>query len=137
MSSKRTKLINKDFFMQTNDGYVVVGSKCKSCGKVYFPKKKLCTNCLLLDQMEIVPLSKKGKLVSYSVAYDSMLGIKTPYAFGYIDLPEGIRIYSLLTDCEPFDEKLKIGMDVEMVIEKMMTDEYNMDIICYKFRPIG
>ena len=34
-------------------------------------------------------------------------------------------------------EKLKLGMDMEMVLEHMMSDRFENDIICYKFRPVS
>lgn len=133
---KKGVLVDSKLFARRPDGTVeVVGSRCGKCGRVYFPKKKACVDCMVWDDLEEVPLSKKGKLVSYSVSRDPLRGFPIPYAFGYVMLPEGIMIYSLFTECEPFEEKLKIGMDMEMVIGYMMTDRYENDIICYKFRP--
>lgn len=85
--------------------------------------------------MDVVPLSKRGKLSLYTIATQSMLPLDTPYACGYVDLPEGVRLFTLLTDCEPFEEKLKLDMEVEMVIEKIMTNDFGEDIYAYKFRP--
>lgn len=131
-------LVDSKFFARNKDGTIeVVGSRCKGCGRVYFPRKRACTDCMTWDEMEQVPLSRSGKLVSFSVSHDPLRGFPIPYAFGYVMLPEGIMLYSLFTDCEPFEEKLKIGMDMEMVIERMMTDRYENEIICYKFRPAG
>ena len=133
---KKGVLVDSKLFARRPDGTVeVVGSRCGKCGRVYFPKKKACVDCMVWDDLEEVPLSKKGKLVSYSVSRDPLRGFPIPYAFGYVMLPEGIMIYSLFTECEPFEEKLKIGLDMEMVIGYMMTDRYENDIICYKFRP--
>jgi uncharacterized OB-fold protein len=130
-------LVESKFFKETRDGLRLVGSECKKCNSKFFPKKRYCTNCLNSSELEEYILPTKGKLISYSVAHDSLMGIKTPYAFGYIKLiPDGVVIYSLLTDCEPFNEKLKIGMEMEMVIEHMVKDFYDNDIYAYKFRPI-
>jgi hypothetical protein len=129
-------LVDSKFFARRPDGTVeVVGSRCKKCGRVYFPRKRVCVDCLEWNGVEEVPLSKKGKLVSYSISRDPMRGFPIPYAFGYVMLPEGIMLYSLFTDCEPYEEKLKIGMDMEMVIDYLMTDRWENDVICYKFRP--
>ncbi len=130
------KMVNRDFFAMGPDGPVVVGSKCRKCGRVYFPKKKVCPDCWLRDEMDITPLSKQGKLSLFTIATMSLLGLKTPYACGYVDLPEGVRLFTLLTDCKPFDEKLELDMEVEMVIEKMKKDDFGNDIYTYKFRPI-
>jgi uncharacterized OB-fold protein len=130
-------LVDSKFFARNEDGTVeVVGSRCRQCGRVFFPRKRACMDCMLWDEMDEVPLSRKGKLVSYSVSHDPLRGFPIPYAFGYVMLPEGIMLYSLFTECEPFEERLKTGMDMEMVIDLMMTDRYENDIICYKFRPL-
>ena len=44
------------------------------------------------------------------------------------------RVETLFTDCDL--EALKMGMDVELVIEKLHEDEQGNEIITYKFRPI-
>lgn len=130
-------LVDTKFFARRPDGTLeVVGSKCRKCGRVYFPKKRVCVDCMEWDGLELVPLSKRGKLVSYSVSRDPLRGFPIPYAFGYVFLPEGIMLYSLFTDCQPFEERLKIGMEMEMVIEPMVTDRYDNPIISYKFRPV-
>lgn len=130
-------LVDSKFFARREDGSVeVVGSRCTRCGRVYFPKKRACADCMEWDVTEEVALSKRGKLVSFSVSRDPLRGFPIPYAFGYVMLPEGVMLYSLFTDCEPYEEKLKIGMDMEMVIDRMLTDRYENDIICYKFRPV-
>lgn len=130
-------LVEPKFFKETENGLRLVGSICKKCNSKFFPKKRHCTNCLDFPELEEYILPARGKLISYSIAHDSLMGIKTPYAFGYVKLiPDGIVIYSLLTDCEPFDEKLKIGMEMEMVIEHMVKDFNDNDIYAYKFRPV-
>jgi uncharacterized OB-fold protein len=134
------KLISEKFFssrISKIEDQVMVGSKCKNCGKIYFPKKRVCPSCLKIDEMEEVPLSKRGKLYSYTIAGVGPVGFKPPYAFGWVDLPEGVRVYSLLTQCEPFDEKLKLGIDVEMVMEKITQDYEGNEGYGYKFRPVG
>ena len=129
------KVVNPDFFAMGQNGPVVVGSKCRSCGRVYFPKKTICVDCWQKGNMDVVPLSRRGRLSLFTIATQSLLGLATPYACGYVDLPEGVRLFSLLTDCEPFEEKLRLDMEVEMVIEKMMTNDFGEDIYAYKFRP--
>ncbi len=129
------KMVNPDFFSMGPDGPMVVGAKCRSCDRVYFPKKTICVDCWERGNMDVVPLSRKGKLSLFTIATMSLLGLDTPYACGYVDLPEGVRLFGLLTDSEPFDEKLRLDMEVEIVIEKMMTNDFGEEIYAYKFKP--
>ena len=131
----KIRLLNPRYFGDFPEGPVLKGSKCKSCGSVFFPTKTLCTRCQNEEEMEIVPLSKKGRLSTFAVSSRSHIGLDTPYAVGYIELPEKVRFFSLLSGCEPFDQ-LEIGMEMEMVIEKLREDEFGYDVLVYKFRPI-
>ena len=45
--------------------------KCKRCGYVQYPYRTICGNCRENDhnEFDIVPLSKKGKLVTFTHLY--------------------------------------------------------------------
>ena len=62
------------------------------------------------------------------------MGFDPPYAVGYIDLPEGVRIYSMLTEADM--KKLEIGMEMELVIEPIRKTSDGEEIIGYKFKPV-
>jgi uncharacterized OB-fold protein len=62
-------------------------------------------------------------------------GLPTPYLIGFIELPEGIKLFSLLTQCDPWEQVLKVGMEMEMVIETIRQDEEGNEIVGYKYRP--
>jgi benzoylsuccinyl-CoA thiolase BbsA subunit len=80
-------------------------------------------------------LSNRGKLISYTINYVGTPGFETPYAFGYIELPEDIWIYSILLLNEPFEE-LRIGMDVQLAEVKTRKDEFGTEHLKWKFKPI-
>jgi len=98
-----------------------------------FPQRPICLNCFGKD-LEQVRLSSKGRLFTFTINYQGPKEFSAPYASGYIDLPEGVRIYSLLTDWEKKD--LKIGAEMELVIEKMTEDLEGNEEVTYKFRSI-
>ena len=60
-----------------------------------------------------------------------------PSIQAYINLKDGPRIWSLVTGCDPSDDALTIGMDMEMVIAKVKEDEEGNDLISYQFKPVG
>jgi uncharacterized OB-fold protein len=60
----------------------------------------------------------------------------TPLSTGYVDLPEGVRLFAQFTDCDPAEEKLKLGMEVEMTVQKMSDIFGVREFIGYKFRPV-
>lgn len=114
---------------------VLTGRICKTCGKIFFLKKRVCTNCLEIDNMEPKELSKVGKLISYTINYVGTPDFETPYAFGYIELPEGIWIYSTLVTEKPSKE-LKIGMNVQLVSVETQKDEFGRDHYKWEFKPL-
>ncbi|MBC8274256.1 MAG: OB-fold domain-containing protein [Chloroflexi bacterium] len=117
----------------------LIGSRCLHCGELYFPKKVrgVCANCQQ-ESLEDVRLSRRGKIHSFSVVMQQPGGGyykgPVPYAYGCVDLPEGVRIVSLLTESDP--EKLEIDMDVEMVVEKLCDDDEGNVITTFKFKPV-
>ena len=115
----------------------LIGSNCLSCGEIYFPRKKkgLCIHCQQ-RALEDVLLSGKGKIVSFSVVAQPPAGGfyrgPVPYAYGAVQLPEGVELFSLFTG--NLDE-LRVGMEVEMVVEKLFDDDEGNEITTYKFTP--
>jgi hypothetical protein len=122
----------------TGDGKPhLIGSQCKACGEIFFPRKDLeiCPHCQS-TKMEPIQLSVQGKIYSYTVVMQRPPGYykgEVPYAVGFVELPEGVRVETLFTGCDL--ESLRVGMDVEMVIEKLQEDEAGNEILTYKFKP--
>ena len=76
------------------DGEIVlVGGRCKECGKAYFPKEPMCNACLSTD-FEEIEISKYGTLESYSVVYRQVpgRGFPVPHAVGVVKVPEKVRV---------------------------------------------
>jgi uncharacterized OB-fold protein len=113
----------------------LLGNRCNPCGKTYFPKAALCPECLKEIALEEVRLSPRGKLYTYTIVRVPSPGFKVPYAFGYIDLPEGIRVCSQISAAQPLEEHLKLGMDMELIIGQV-REEAGKSIIGYLFRPV-
>ena len=115
----------------------LIGSQCTHCGEVFFPKREngLCSYCQSSNLKEI-KLSSKGKIYSYTVVMQRppvYYKAEVPYAIGFVELPEGIRVETLFTGCHLDD--LRVGMEVEMLIDKLHEEEDGTEVYCYKFRP--
>jgi benzoylsuccinyl-CoA thiolase BbsA subunit len=134
-SGSKRKFVEEGWFKDFGEGLALKGGRCQGCGKICFPTKPVCPVCFDSEQQE-VPLNKRGKLHTFARSHMGPSGIRTPFTIGFIDLPEGIKLFSLLTQCEPWDEVLKVDMEMEMVIETIRRDEEGTEIIGYKFRPV-
>jgi hypothetical protein len=131
-------LVVDKFFEITPEGPILVGAKCTECGAVYFPRKKVCTKCFRNDTMKVHPLAKKGEIVTYCVSHLSHIDIPTPYASGYVYLPDDdITIFSIITGWQPSEEKLFIGQQVELDYEIIRKDPWGNPVIAYIYRVVG
>jgi uncharacterized OB-fold protein len=111
--------------------WTLVGCQCQQCNQIIFPCAEVCLNCLSRD-VERLNLSRTGKLYSFTIVHMPSEHFKPPYAVGWIELPEGIRVFSQIRGWQ--EHPLKTGMDMELAIEKLW-DEKEREVIGYIFRP--
>ncbi len=81
--------------------------------------------------------SGRGEIYSFTTLYSAPPKFKEfePYTVALIQLEEGPLITAQLTDFG--DEKLEIGMPVEMVTKKLFADgKRGVLIYGFKFRPL-
>ena len=124
--------LKEDLFVEEPER-ALLGSKCKTCGQVYFPKSLFCFSCLG-DDLEEIKLSQNGELYTFTISHLPASHFNPPFAIGWTKLPEGIRVFSPIVGWE--DQPLKAGMEMELVIDKLW-DEDDKEIIGYKFKPVG
>ena len=118
------------------DTSFLIGSRCRECGYVAFPKRVVCPACIKEDTMEEMHLGERGRIHSYSVVHVPLPGFPAPYILAQVELPEGPIIFSLLTGCEPREGVVDIGTEVELVIGKTSRDKEGDDVMGYIFRPV-
>lgn len=114
------------------EGGRLIGNKCASCRRTYFPKARFCFNCFGKDMEDII-MSRRGRLYSYTIGRMASTHFQPPYVVGLIDLPEGVRVFAPLKVKE--DQPIKIGMEVELVIDELWKED-DKSIIGYKFKPV-
>ncbi|NOX71624.1 MAG: Zn-ribbon domain-containing OB-fold protein [Candidatus Micrarchaeota archaeon] len=116
--------------------YNLIGSRCSSCGKYFYPERSICPICKRTVKMEKVKFSGKGRVFTYTVIRVPPEGFSSyaPYIVAIIELEEGVKITGQIVDCEP--EDVEIGMPVEAVFRKMRSEK-GSGIILYgtKFKP--
>ena len=119
-----------------NEKPYLLGSRCKSCGAVYLGSRMACSKCFSTEPMDEIKLSDKGELHVFSIVHQSAPGIPTPYIAAIVDLPEGVSVRCNIQGVEPDPSKLKFGMPVQMVAEKIRTDREGNDVISFSFKPV-
>ncbi len=121
----------------------LIASKCKACGELTFPKQDSCPSCTERGAEEVL-LSRRGKLWTWTVQrfpppppYSGPADRErfVPFGVGYVELPEGIRVEARLAENDP--ERLAIGMDMELVLEKFAEDEEGHELMTFAFQPVA
>lgn len=128
----------------TGDQPALLGSRCISCGTVYFPREStFCKNpgCSG-EEFEEYTFSRTGTVWSYTDAqyqppapYIPAQDPYQPFAIAAVELPEGVVILGQVAD--GFGVKdLKVGTEVEVVIETLYTDDEGERTI-WRWKPTG
>jgi uncharacterized OB-fold protein len=105
---------------------------CLDCAHVQYYQQGLCRHCLS-DRLEHRAASGRGTVHTYSVVHRApgpAFARDTPYAVLLVDLEEGPRMISTLTQGDP--AQLRIGMAVQLVCERV-DDTLTLP----RFRPVA
>ncbi|MFA4837207.1 MAG: hydroxymethylglutaryl-CoA synthase [Dehalococcoidia bacterium] len=93
------------------------GVKCKVCGRVQFPKQRVCYHCRSKDQFDEVRLSdKKATIFTFCVDHLAATG-DPPTIKAIIDFEGGGRTLCHMADRNT--DAVKIGSEVEMAFRKI------------------
>ena len=118
---------------------VLLGSDCRRCGTVTFPRQGACPRCTSTDVRDR-RLARRGTLWTWTVQrfrpksppYAGDQGDEfEPYGVGYVELAGEVRVEARLTEADP--ERLHIGMPMELVL---MPAPGGNGAVTYAFRPV-
>jgi uncharacterized protein len=115
----------------------LLGHRCTSCGELFFPRRKAahCAYCFK-NTLEEIELGSEGRVSSFSKVMVTPAGGyyrgPVPYAYGCIDLPEGIRIKGLISRGDVDD--LQIGAAVKIVKEVLYESDEGIPIETFVFK---
>ena len=105
------------------------GFKCKSCGRVMYPKHDRCLDCKGTE-FEEVELGEDATLLTYTKLYVLPEGIEMPpLVLGIVKFPGGVRAMGQLTTDDP-----KIGMKLRPIWGKLRKIK-DKEIFGFKFEP--
>lgn len=129
------------FWRETPRRYNLGGSRCTTCGTVYFPPRPVCPVCTShrqsIEKMVPFQLSGEGTVLSYTVVHDPAEGfeMQVPYVLALVKTPEGPVLTGQVVDLAP--EEVSIGLKVRATFRKL-REEGRAGVIHYgyKFAPI-
>lgn len=127
MAERAERHFLEGWFAQGPGGAHLVGSRCTACGTFYFPRQsRFCRNPACAgEQFEDVPLSRRGRLWSYTdacyqppepyIAADPFV----PFAIAAVELErEQMIVLGPVVHGVGVDQ-LRVGMPMELVIESL------------------
>jgi uncharacterized protein len=128
------------FWRETPRRYNLGGSKCTTCGTVYFPPRAVCPVCTShrqsIEKMVPFPLSGEGTVLSYTVVHDAAEGfeMQVPYVVALVKTDEGPVLTGQVVDVDP--ASVAIGLKVRATFRKL-REEGRAGVIHYgyKFAP--
>jgi uncharacterized OB-fold protein len=119
----------------------LVGSRCEECATVTFPRGGRCPRCGC-GEMQDLELSPRGTLWTFTTQEFELKepyrpsrhdGAFEPFALGYVELPERVKVESWLTEQDP--RRLEIGMEMELVLIPAYRDPDGTEVLTYAFAP--
>jgi len=113
----------------------LLGSRCATCGSHHFPAHTTCPYCASED-VAPVHLSAQGTLWAWTSVGTAPPGYRgeVPFGFGVVELPEGIRVVTRLTEADP--GRLAAGQPVALAVVPLHTGEDGRVVTTYAFTPV-
>ena len=112
---------------------VLLGSHCAACGETFFPRRRLCAICG--EPVADVDLAREGELYSWTYVHAPFFGRRQVdtegYGVGQVDLPEGVRVQTVLTgDRAAWEIGCRMRIDGDVIGE-----HEGDDVVIFRFRP--
>lgn len=131
------RAVRDGLFRAENDGGArLLGGRCVDCAVVHFPRGTVCPYCsaAACDEVELGP---NGKLWLFTAVLQAPPGYRgsIPFGFGVVDLDEGLRVVSRLTESDP--AKLAVGQPMRLVVDRLHTDEAGEAVYTYAFAAVS
>jgi len=134
--------VDERLFSWPSDEPRLIGARCLDCGNHMFPAQNDCPKCAG-SSTETVELDTKGTLWTWTIQgyppksppYKGPSDPKTfePYGVGYVELADQLKVETRLTVATK--EELKIGMEMELVIVPLYTNDEGEEVMTFAFAP--
>jgi len=113
-----TALTKVNDFIDNLEKEKVTGTRCRHCGKTYFPPRADCYRCLHSD-MEWFEVEGLGKLLSFSRLQYAPIGFEgdLPYTIALLDYGD-YKVFGRIDSAMTY-EKLAVGIEMKTLVSKL------------------
>jgi uncharacterized OB-fold protein len=109
------------FWRKIPQRYNMIGTRCESCGRHFFPPRSFCPGCRREGRVVEHKFGGTGAIVTFTIIRSASEQFEqmTPYVLAIVQLDEGPRFTAQIV-CRP--DEARIGMRVKSVFRRIMTD---------------
>jgi uncharacterized OB-fold protein len=124
--------IEPGLFRDGGDGPRLIGALCSACDRRSFPHGDTCPWCGAEATSEVL-LASTGTLWAWTAVTAAPPGYSgaVPYGFGVVQVDDGVRVITRLTESDP--GAMSFGQPMALVLETVDNDENGNDIVTWAF----
>jgi uncharacterized OB-fold protein len=135
--------IAEGIFTWPADAPQLIGSRCAACAIVTFPRQDSCPRCGSTEMAEHL-LDRRGRLWAWttqdfpppSPPYAGPAGKEfVPFGIGYVELGGEVKVEARLTEADA--DVLATGMEMELVLVPLRTDDEGNEVVTFAFQPLA
>lgn len=130
-----SRAVTAELFRDCGDGSArLLGGLCRSCSRHHFPRGEVCPYCSS-DLTEAAELGPDGALWLFTSVLRPPPGYRgdVPFGFGIVDLDEGVRVVTRLTEAKTAE--LSTGQPMRLVVDRLHIDDDGEEVFTYAFAP--
>ena len=127
--------VRDGLFAVGDDGAAaLLGGRCRSCGRPHFPRLATCPYCSA-DDIAGARFTGPGTLWAWTAVTAAPPGYRgdVPFGFGVVELPDGLRVITRLTEADP--SLLTFGQPMRLEIAALHADDDGRTVVTYAFAP--
>jgi uncharacterized protein len=119
-----TSLTKTNDFIDHLEQGKLTGTRCKGCGRVFFPPRADCHQCLASD-MEWFEVAGTGRLVSFSKLEYGPAGFQgdVPYSIALLDFGQ-FKVFGRISK-DVSEKDIAVGMPMKAVVNRLPNGQLN------------
>ncbi len=130
------RMLGPELVRAEGDRVRLIGGRCGACARPHFPRAASCPYCSAAE-CELLELGPQGRLWLFTAVLRPPPGYlgDVPFGFGIVELEEGLRVVTRLTESDP--ALLRRGMRMRLVVDALPASEgSDGEAVCtYAFAP--
>lgn len=128
--------LSSDQVVALDGAYGLRASRCTQCGQSVFPASDICPFCLA-EGCATLPLHGGATLYSFTCLQMGPKRWAVPYAIGYADFANGLRLFAKLSGPQSKRGPWQIDQPVDLVVEREAANGDTAERFRYYFEQAG